>query len=125
MYRKKILVPVDFHETSYAAFKYAREIALKTNAKISCLYVIEESGYITSGFISKEIQESIRREAESRYRLALSIKLQQFLGHIPHRFPDAGFCSCPTCSPKTVQSRLCAAHAAVFLNEVEPFHGNI
>lgn len=66
MDRKKILVPVDFKELSFAALNYAKEIALEIKSKIACLYVIEEPGYITGSFLSKEIQENIRREAESQ-----------------------------------------------------------
>jgi nucleotide-binding universal stress UspA family protein len=77
MERKKILVPVDFKELSFAALDYAKEIALEIKSKIACLYVIEEFGYITGNFLTKEIQENIRREAESQ----LAKVANSFLGN--------------------------------------------
>lgn len=66
MYRPRILVSVSFGPQSDAALKYARKIARLTGDTLSCLYVIEEPGYITGKFISKEIRQKIRREAEQR-----------------------------------------------------------
>ncbi len=64
MEKNKILVPVDFLQQSLYALEYAVKIAKSIQAKISCLYVIEEPGYITSFHLSKEVQDKIRRDAE-------------------------------------------------------------
>jgi len=66
MNKPRILVCVSFGPQSDAALKYARKIAGVTHDTISCLYVIEQPGYITGKFISKEIQQKIRREAEQK-----------------------------------------------------------
>ena len=66
MISKRILVPVNFGAQSDAALQYASNIAGTINGMITCLHVIEEPGFITGKFISKEIKEQIRREAGQR-----------------------------------------------------------
>jgi nucleotide-binding universal stress UspA family protein len=66
MHRTRILVSVSFGPQADAALKYARKIAGVTRDTISCLYVVEEPGYITGKFISKEVRQKIRREAEQK-----------------------------------------------------------
>lgn len=61
---KRILVAVSFGPQSDAALKYARKIAGETGGTVSCLYVVEEPGFITRSFISGEVQEKITRKAE-------------------------------------------------------------
>jgi nucleotide-binding universal stress UspA family protein len=64
MQKWRILVPVSFGPQSDAALKYARKASQQTNGMITCLYVIEKPGFITGKFISREIEQRIRREAE-------------------------------------------------------------
>ncbi len=64
MPKSKILVPAGFGLQSDAALVYAKKIALQLNQMITCLYVIEKPGFVTSKFISKELETKIRREAE-------------------------------------------------------------
>jgi nucleotide-binding universal stress UspA family protein len=72
MSRNRILAAVSFGPQSDAALKYARKIASTDHGMISCLYVVEEPGFVTRSFISKEMQQRIRREAE----LALTSKVR-------------------------------------------------
>jgi nucleotide-binding universal stress UspA family protein len=60
----RILVAVSFGPQADAALKYGRKIAGAMNSMISCFYVVEEPGFITRSFISKEMQQKIRRKAE-------------------------------------------------------------
>jgi nucleotide-binding universal stress UspA family protein len=69
----RILVPVSFGPQSDAALKYARKVSQQRNGMITCLYVIEKPGFITGKFISREIEQRIRREAE----LQLSAKVNR------------------------------------------------
>lgn len=64
MEKNKILVPIDFQDQSIYALEYAVKVANSIHAKISCLYVIEEPGYITGLNLTKETQDKIRRDAE-------------------------------------------------------------
>ncbi len=66
MISKRILVPVNFGTQSDAALQYAGYISREINSMITCLHVIEEPGYITDKFISRDIKEQIRREAGKR-----------------------------------------------------------
>lgn len=66
MISKRILVPVNFGAQSDAALQYASKIAGTINGMITCLHVIEEPGFITGKFITKETKEQIRREAGQR-----------------------------------------------------------
>ncbi len=45
------------------------------NGMITCMYVIEEPGYITGRFISREIHDRIRREAELRLSVLVNDNL--------------------------------------------------
>lgn len=64
MPKSKILVPAAFGLQSDAALAYAKTIAKGLNQMISCLYVIEKPGFVTSKFISRDLELKIRREAE-------------------------------------------------------------
>jgi nucleotide-binding universal stress UspA family protein len=66
MINRRILVPVNFGAQSDVALKYASIIAGIIKGMITCLYVIEEPGFITGKFISKDTKEQIRREAGQR-----------------------------------------------------------
>ncbi|KPL17472.1 MAG: hypothetical protein AMS23_06320 [Bacteroides sp. SM1_62] len=66
MISKRVLVPVNFCTQSDAALQYASNISREINSMITCLHVIEEPGYITDKFISRDIREQIRREAGQR-----------------------------------------------------------
>ena len=79
MKRNRVLVAVSFGPQSDAALKYGRQIALKIKGMVSCLYVVEEPGFITRGLISKEMQQKIRREAER----SLSSKVHSIFGGPP------------------------------------------
>ena len=60
----KILVAVDYKPQSIAALDFAGKLAKIINAKVTCLYIIEEYGYITSKYISEEQIKKIRYDAE-------------------------------------------------------------
>jgi nucleotide-binding universal stress UspA family protein len=66
MNRKKILVPVNFSLQSDAALKMAIKLSGPMHGMITCLHIIEDPGYIIGGFISREVGDRIRREAEQR-----------------------------------------------------------
>jgi nucleotide-binding universal stress UspA family protein len=66
MIRKKVLVPLNFNPQSEKALRFAGRITGKMSGMMTCLHVLEEPGYITGQFISKEINYRIRREAELR-----------------------------------------------------------
>ena len=77
--RNRVLVAVSFGPQSDAALKYGREIARHIHGIVSCLYVVEEPGFITRGLISKEMQQKIRREAER----SLSSKVHSIFSSSP------------------------------------------
>jgi len=65
---KKLLVAIDFKEESINALKYAINLAKQVNAKVYCLYVVEETGFITSLFITEETAAKIKDEATNRLK---------------------------------------------------------
>lgn len=73
MIRRRILVPVNFSSQSDAALHLASKLASSMNGMITCLHVNEEPDLITSKFISREINERIRRQAEEM----LSVKANE------------------------------------------------
>lgn len=66
METKKLLVAIDFKEESVNALKYSINLAKSINAKVYCLYVVEEAGFITSLFINSETVAKINEAAEKR-----------------------------------------------------------
>lgn len=66
MSRRRILVPIDFKTNSDAALYYARKIACKQNAMISCIYVMEEEGLRSHIQVGERSDPRKRREAETR-----------------------------------------------------------
>lgn len=66
MTRKRILVPVDFSTQSDLALEYARDIAKRLDALISCIYVIEEHGFLTDDLPGFDLRHKLRREAENK-----------------------------------------------------------
>jgi nucleotide-binding universal stress UspA family protein len=81
MIKKRILVPVNFGTQSDAALKYASYFAGVINGMITCLHVIEEPGFITGKFISKDIKDQIRREAGQRLSEKVNANIND--KHIP------------------------------------------
>ncbi len=57
MTKRKILVPIDFSTQSDLALEYARHMATRLDAMISCIYVIEKQGVL---------EHKLRREAENK-----------------------------------------------------------
>ncbi len=70
----KILVPLNFTPHSANALIFAIELMGSMKASITCLHVIEDPGIVISNFLSKELYEKIRREAE--------IKLLEFTKNV-------------------------------------------
>lgn len=66
MTRRRILVAVDFSTQSDFALEYARHIAIRLDAMISCIYVIEEKGLLTDKITGDELKHKLRREAENK-----------------------------------------------------------
>ena len=66
MIRRKILVPINFSPQSHDVLKFASKITRAINGMMTCLHILEEPGFITGKFISPEIHNRIRREAEMR-----------------------------------------------------------
>jgi nucleotide-binding universal stress UspA family protein len=75
MYKRRILVPVNFTSQSDAALHYAMKIASAINGMITCLYINEEPDRITGQFLTKDISDRIRRSAED----TLSVKANEIL----------------------------------------------
>lgn len=66
MTKKKILVPIDFSPQSDKALAYASDIAVRLNATLSCVYVIESQALKAEGNLYDESKHKLRREAENR-----------------------------------------------------------
>ena len=66
MIRQRILVPVDVDAQSDSALDFARTVATRLNAMISCLYVIDEQRLHVSRQTSREARQKLRREAENK-----------------------------------------------------------
>jgi len=66
MVKIKILVPVNFTPQCKVAIKYAHEFAALMNGTVTYLHVTEEPGIIAKKFITREIQELIKKDAEER-----------------------------------------------------------
>lgn len=61
---KKILVPVDFSESSRLALKYAASLAAEYGSQIHCLHVIEEESF-HPGNLSDPLETSAKWEKRS------------------------------------------------------------
>ena len=66
MGKSKILVALDFKSQSIPSLIFAAGIARLTKGKLTCLYVIEEPGYVTNMVLSDTQKIKIRREAEKK-----------------------------------------------------------
>jgi len=64
MHRFRILVPVSFADQSDIVLKQAKTLAKQLNAMITCLHVIEKSGFTGGRHINREIEQKFRRESE-------------------------------------------------------------
>ena len=71
----RVLVPVNFTSQSDAALHYAMKLASAMGGMITCLYVNEEPGLITSQLLSNNLTTRIRRLAED----TLSMKANEIL----------------------------------------------
>ena len=71
----RILVPVSFSPQSDMALKQAKSLARRSNAMLTCLYVIEKPGFISGLVMTSELERKIRREAEIR----LSSKVNEII----------------------------------------------
>lgn len=60
-----ILVPFDFSEHSTTALKYAREIAIKYNARLDIIHIVEETCYPKVYGIAKRIDNVIKDKAHA------------------------------------------------------------
>jgi nucleotide-binding universal stress UspA family protein len=65
MTRRRILVPIDLDAQSDSALDFARNIATRLNAMISCMYVIEEQIIHANKHSSRETKLKQRRDAEN------------------------------------------------------------
>ena len=61
-----ILVPVNFTSQCKVAIKYAHDFACLINGTVTYLHVTEEPGLIAKKFITREIQDLIKKDAEER-----------------------------------------------------------
>jgi nucleotide-binding universal stress UspA family protein len=75
MSRSRILVPIDFSPQSDAALEFARPLATKLNAMISCMFVIEEQGLLADKKAAEKLKHKLRREAENQ----LSVRVNSIL----------------------------------------------
>ncbi|MBN2350808.1 MAG: universal stress protein [Bacteroidales bacterium] len=66
MGKNKILVALDFKTQSIPSLIFAAGLARLINGKLTCLYVIEEPGYVTNMVLSDDLKIKIRREAEKK-----------------------------------------------------------
>ena len=66
MTRRRILVPIDLDAQSDSALDFARNIATRLNAMISCMYVIEEQKLRTNNPKNREAKLEQRRDVEIR-----------------------------------------------------------
>lgn len=68
----KILVPIGFSEQSLIALEQAFNIAKVIQAEVDILYVIEESGYLTKFFESKNKERALKKSIQDELDILIT-----------------------------------------------------